>query len=189
MVAMVFIDLDGWATRVQESIGDAPGASFSRMTIWRETLPIVRDFWVTGTGAGTYSDAMTQYQQSRVWVGSMQRWAHFNNAHSHYLHVLSEGGLLLVLPVIVALVAFARLARAAVIADKGEMFWVRVGAAAGLAGLAAQSIWEVALTMPANAVLAGVLAGLVLFHRDPAGAPNARTLRVGVADAHQAARC
>jgi O-antigen ligase len=170
VVAMLFIDLDGWATRLQQSIGDAPGAAFSRTTIWRETWPIVRDFWVAGTGAGTYSDAMTQYQQSRVWVGSMQRWAHFNNAHSHYLQVLSEGGVLLAIPVLAALAAFVRLARAAVVADKGEMFWVRVGAAAGLAGLAVQSIWEVALTMPANAVLAGVLAGLVLYQRE--GAPH-----------------
>ena len=174
VVAMLFFDLDGWATRMQESFADVPGASFSRTTIWKETVPIIRDFWMTGTGAGTYSDAMTQYQQSRVWVGSMQRWAHFNNAHSHYLQVLSEGGLLLAVPAMVALLAFARLARAAVTADKGEMFWVRVGAAAGLAGLAVQSIWEVALTMPANAVLAGVLAGLVLYQRE---------------GAHQATRC
>lgn len=166
VAAMVFIDLDGWATRLQESLGDAPAAGFGRATIWRETVPVIRDFWLTGTGAGTYPEAMTQYQQSRFWVGSMQRWAHFNNAHSHYLQLLSEGGLLLTLPVIVALVAFARLARAAVLADKGEMFWVRVGATAGLAGLAVQSIWEVALTMPANAVLAGVLAGLVLYQRE-----------------------
>ena len=172
LVAMLFIDLDGWATRFQESFGEAPDSSFSRPTIWKETLPIVRDFWVTGTGAGTYSGAMTQYQQSRVWVGSMQRWAHFNNAHSHYLQVLSEGGVLLAVPAIVALVAFTRLARAAVLADKGEMFWVRAGAAAGLAGLAVQSVWEVALTMPANAVLAGVLAGLALYQRE--GAAQAR---------------
>lgn len=166
LAAMLFVDLDGWATRAQESLGDAPATEFGRATIWRETLPVIRDFWLTGTGAGTYSDAMTQYQQSRIWVGSMQRWAHFNNAHSHYLQLLSEGGLLLALPVILALAVFAKLARAAVLADKGEMFWVRVGAAAGLAGLAVQSIWEVALTTPANAVLAGVLAGLVLYQRE-----------------------
>jgi hypothetical protein len=47
------------------------------------------------------------------------------------------------------------------------MFWVRIGAAAGLAGLAAQSVWEVSLTMPANAVMAGVLAGLALSRREP----------------------
>jgi len=165
LAAMVFIDLDGWATRLQESF-EVPGSSFSRMTIWQETLPVIRDFWFTGTGAGTYSDAMTQYQQSRVWVGSMQRWAHFNNAHSHYLQLVSEGGVLLAIPAILAVVTFAKLARASILADKGEMFWVRVGAAAGLAGLAVQSVFEVALTLPANAVLAGVLAGLVLYQRE-----------------------
>ena len=53
------------------------------------------------------------------------------------------------------------------------MFWVRVGAAAGLAGLAVQSIWEMSLIMPANAVLAGVLAGLLLYRREarPDAAP------------------
>ena len=164
VLAMGFVDLDGWATRLQESFDTGP-AVFSRTRIWQETLPVVRDFWLTGTGAGTYSDAMTQYQQSRVWVGSMQRWAHFNNAHSHYLQVLSEGGLLLAIPSLLALAAFVTLARKAITADKGEMFWVRVGAAAGLAGLAVQSIWDVALTMPANAVLAGALAGLIVYER------------------------
>ena len=66
------------------------------------------------------------------------------------------------------LVLTAKLGLRAVRADKGEMFWVRVGAAAGLAGLATQSIWEVALIMPANAVLAGVVGGLLLYRRDPA---------------------
>ena len=77
-----------------------PGPTgFSRIGIWRETLPIIADFPLAGTGAGTYSDAMTHYQQTRFWVGSMQRWAHFNNAHSHYVQVASEGGLLLTVPV------------------------------------------------------------------------------------------
>jgi O-antigen ligase len=162
---MFFIDIDGWATRLQQSL-DVDQAGFGRITIWRETLPMVGDFWLTGTGAGTYSDAMTQYQTTRLWVGSMQRWAHFNNAHSHYLQLASEGGMLLVVPVAVTLGCLLRLGRRAVQADRGEMFWVRVGAAAGLAGLAVQAIWEVPLVMPANAVLCGVLAGLMLFERD-----------------------
>jgi O-antigen ligase len=137
------------------------------LTIWRETLPIVRDFWLTGTGAGTYSDAMTFYQETRVYVSSMQRWAHFNNAHSHYLQIAAEGGVLLLVPALVALCSLLTLTTRALRADTGEMFWVRIGAAAGLAGLAAQSVWEVSLTMPANAVMAGVLAGLALSRREP----------------------
>ena len=164
LLTTFFVDLDSWAARIGEAL--APEAAFGRATIWKETLPIIRDFWVTGTGAGTYSEAMTYYQQTRLWVGSMQRWAHFNNAHSHYVQVAAEGGLLLVLPSLAALASLWTLARRTLRADKGEMFWVRIGAAAGLAGLAAQSLFEVALTMPANAVLAGVLAGLLLNRRE-----------------------
>ena len=173
ILVIMFVDTDGWSVRLQESLDRQPGGS-DRLTIWRESLPIVRDFWLTGSGAGTFSDVMTQYQQTRVWVGSMQRWAHFNNAHSSYLQVASEGGLLLALPVLTAIGALQSLGRKAVRADKGEMFWVRVGAAAGLAGLAVQSIWEVPLVMPANAVLGGVVAGLMLFRRERARSESDR---------------
>ena len=165
ILSMLFLDLDGWATRIEESF--TTEGLFGRLTIWRETLPMVRDFWLTGVGAGTYSDAMTYYQQTRFFVNSMQRWAHFNNAHSHFIQLAAEGGVLLVMPAIAVLAALSTLARRTLRADKGEMFWVRVGAAAGLAGLAVQSVWEVSLTMPANAVLAGVLAGLLLYRREP----------------------
>jgi O-antigen ligase len=173
LLSMVFIDIDGWATRFEESL--APEGVFGRTTIWKETLPIVSDFWLTGTGAGTYSNAMTYYQQTRTWVNSMQRWAHFNNAHSHYVQIAAEGGLLLVVPSLIALAALSRLASKTIRADKGEMFWVRVGAAAGLAGLAAQSIFEVSLTMPANAVLCGVLAGLLLYRRESRSGADSQT--------------
>jgi O-antigen ligase len=166
LMVVLFVDVDGWATRMQESFGAEPVA-FTRPTIWRESLPIIGDFWLTGTGAGTYGDAMQRYQHTRFWVGSMRKWAHFNNAHSQYVQVASEGGLLLGLPALMVLVLTAKLGLRAVRADKGEMFWVRVGALAGLAGLATQSIWEVALIMPANAVLAGVVGGLLLYRRDP----------------------
>jgi len=165
LMLVLFVDVDGWATRLEHSFTNNQ-VGFSRITIWRESLPIIKDFWLTGTGAGTYSNAMTLYQQTRMWVGAMQNWAHFNNAHSFYIQVASEGGLLLALPALATFVAIIVLGLRAVRADKGEMFWVRIGAAAGLAGLAVQSIWEVALVMPANAALAGMLLGLLLYHRE-----------------------
>lgn len=168
LMTVLFVDVDGWASRIGHTFDTAP-SGFSRITIWRESIAIVKDFWLTGSGAGTYSDTMTLYQQTRVWVGAMQRWAHFNNAHSFYIQVASEGGLLLALPVFGVLLATAVLGLRAVRADKGEMFWVRVGAFAGLAGVALQSVWEVALIMPANAALAGMLAGLLLYQREVTG--------------------
>ena len=166
LLLAAFVDFEGWITRLQTSVA-VSAEPLGRLTIWRESLPMIRDFPLTGTGAGTFGTAMAQYQQSRVWVGSMQQWSYFNNAHSHYVQLAVEGGLLLGVPVVAALAVLARLGLAAVRADKGEMFWMRVGAAAGLVGMAVQSVWEVAMIMPANAVLAGVLAGLLLHRRDP----------------------
>ncbi len=165
LMIVLFVDVDGWATRLDQ-IMESSDIPLSRQTIWSESLTIVKDFWLTGSGAGTFADSMALYQKTRVWVGSMQRWASFNNAHSHYMQVASEGGLLVGIPVLLALFAAATLGLRAVRADKGEMFWVRVGAAAGLTGLAVQSVWEVALIMPANAVLAGVVGGLMLYRRE-----------------------
>ena len=165
---VAFVDVDGWATRLSQTVDINRGPDTGRLTIWRETLPVLRDFWLTGTGAGTYSDAMTVYQQTRIWIGSMGKWAHFNNAHSHYLQLAAEGGLLLALPAAIALASLVGLARTTLGGDRTEIFWIRAGAAAALVGVAAQSIWETALIMPANAVLCGVLCGLLLHERSAA---------------------
>jgi O-antigen ligase len=165
LILVTFIDVEGWFTRLQQSIGIS-NSDFDRLTIWRESLPMLRDFFLTGTGAGTYGQAMTHYQQSRFWIGAMQGWAHFNNAHSHYLQIACEGGLLLLAPALTAVAMLGTLGVKAIRADKGEMFWARVGAMAGLFGLAVQSIWEVALILPANAILFGALAGLLLYRRE-----------------------
>src|SRR4029079_15117143 len=53
-------DLSALADR----FGRSGTGSQNRLTSWRETLPIVRDFWITRTGAGTYRDAMLYYQRA-----------------------------------------------------------------------------------------------------------------------------
>jgi O-antigen ligase len=166
LTTFVLIDLDGWAGRLENTLTLATRAD-SRLVIWRETLPIVRDFWTVGTGAGTYSDAMLIYQQSRIWIPHLAAWAHFNQAHNHYLHVMAEGGLMLAVPVAIALAALGRSARRALAQDRNETYWIRLGAAAALVGAAAQSLWEIPLVMPANGVLAACLAALVVHERRP----------------------
>ena len=131
-----------------------------RFLIWRDTIPIVRDFWLTGTGAGTYLTSMLVYQRaSPGWL--------FNQAHNHYLQVASEGGLLLAVPVLVALGLYARNAWRCLASDKSGVYWIRAGALCGLAGVAAQSLWEVGLTMPANAALAAIAAAIVVHDPPP----------------------
>lgn len=126
-----------------------------RLAIWRETLPMLRDFWTTGSGLGTFETTMVFYQQSdRTWF--------FNQAHNEYLQLATEGGLLVLLPAAAAAAAFLRLAAARLREDRTGMFWIRAGAAAGLAGLAVQSLFENGMRMPANAALAAILAAILI---------------------------
>jgi O-antigen ligase len=126
-----------------------------RLTIWRETLPIVRDFWTTGTGLGTFESAMAFYQQA-------DRSVFFNQAHSEYLQLAVEGGVPLIVAAAGVAIAFVRLAASRLRADLTGMFWVRAGAAAGLTAVALQSVWENGLRIPANALLAAILAAIVV---------------------------
>jgi O-antigen ligase len=146
---------------------EQPGttAAWTREQIWRETIPIVRDFPLTGTGVGTYPTAMLVYQQS-------DRTLFFNQAHNQYLQLAAEGGLLLVLPLAVAAAAFARRAARRLARDRSAMFWIRAGAAAGMVGVLVQSLWETGLRLPANGLLFAALAAVAVHDDDPAGAPE-----------------
>jgi O-antigen ligase len=146
------------------------GASFEqraidRLVIWRETLPLIRDFWATGVGAGSYGAAMLVYQRTQVFMPHLGGFAHFNQAHSHYLQIAAEGGLLIGVPVAAATALFVNSAKKALDADRGEIFWVRAAAGASLAAIAAQSIWETSLRTPANALLGAALAALLVHRR------------------------
>jgi O-antigen ligase len=136
----------------------APAAIADRATIWRETLPILRDFPVAGTGAGTYQRAMYVYQRS-------DRKVYFNQAHNHYLQAAAEGGLFLIAALACGLVCVARTIRQRIAGDRSGLVWVRIGAACGLGAVALQSVWETGLVMPANAALAAVLAAIATYDR------------------------
>lgn len=136
-------------------VAAAPVSAAGRLTIWRDTIPVIRDFWLTGTGAGTYETAMLVYQRASPGV-------RFNQAHNEYLQLAAEGGLLLCLPIAIAVGHFVRQVSRRLHSDTSGMYWIRAGAVCGLLGVAAQSIWETGLMTPANAVLAAVVAAIAL---------------------------
>ena len=142
--------------------GASRGAVADRVLIWHDTLPVLRDFWLTGTGVGTFLTSMGVYQRSSPGVI-------FNQAHNHYLQVAAEGGLLVGLPVALALAAFVLAARRSLETDRSGAFWMRAGAASGLCGVAIQSLWETGLTVPANAAMAAVLAAMVVHAPERSG--------------------
>jgi O-antigen ligase len=136
-------------------ISQAPISAASRWVIWKETIPMIRDFWLTGTGAGTYETVMLVYQRTSPGV-------RFNTAHNHYLQFAAEGGLLLAVPFVLALRGLWRDAQEMVTSDESGIFFLRAGAICGLAGAAAQSVWDTGLTTPANAYLAAILVAVAV---------------------------
>jgi O-antigen ligase len=151
---------------VFQHFGAVGVAATDRLAIWKATLPVVKDFWLTGTGAGTFETVMLVYERTP----SLFR---INAAHNHYLQVAAEGGLLIGIPVLVAGYLFLQESRKALTRDDSGMYFLRAGALSGLFGVAVQSVWETGLTTPANAVLAAMAAAIVVHRSAPRVRSNA----------------
>jgi len=136
----------------------------SRLPIWRGGVRILQDFWLTGSGLNTYGVATLFYPA--IVTGS-----HLAEAHNDYLQLAVEGGLLLGIPILVAIVTFALMVRRRLMASEGSAYWIRLGAVAGLVAVAVQSVVEFSLQIPGNAVLFAALCALAL-HRDSSIPPG-----------------
>ena len=158
---LAYVDVGRLLARIDETrqLGLA-----QRAAIWRDTLGIIRDFPVAGAGAGNFSAAMKVYQTS-------DRTYFWNEAHNEYLQVAAEGGLLVAVPAAIALAALV-VSGSRTLRRKDPMHWMRLGASAGLVGVAVQAIWETGLSLPANGMLGAVAAAILLHHpRHTSNAP------------------
>jgi O-antigen ligase len=153
LVAVGYANLGALADRVGETLEAGMGG---RRVIWRETWQMVRDFWVTGVGAGAYPRGMLVYQHEA------RGHFYFNHAHNEYLQFAAEGGVLLCIPVAVALIAGAYEIGRRLRGDNTPIFWLRAGAASGMLAVAVQSVWDTGLRMPANAVLFALIAAVAV---------------------------
>ena len=147
IVALLWAGFDVVARTFVETVATALDP-VGRVGIWRDTLQIVRDFPLAGTGLNTYGVAMLAYQTH----GSEMRAV---EAHNDYLQIAAEGGLLLGLPIALALGIFIREVRRrfAESGDDTRTWWLRVGAVTGIAVIALQELVDFSLQMPGNAVL------------------------------------
>jgi O-antigen ligase len=133
------------------------GGATERRPVWRETNRVIRDFPLTGTGLGTYETAMLVYQQTNKEI-------RINQAHNQYLQLFADGGILLTVPVAIAIVAFVRLFRLRLAEDTSSSAWLRIGGGAAMLAIAVQSLWETGLRIPANGLLFAAAAA-VAVHR------------------------
>jgi O-antigen ligase len=132
----------------------------SRFAAWRDGWHVVRDFPIVGTGLNTYSEAMIFYQTSSP-------DAHLAQAHNDYLQLLAEGGLLVVVPVAIAVAFLVIAIRRSLNEARSDSYdyWVRAGASVGLLAIAIQETAEFSLQMPANAFLFATLASIAISPR------------------------
>jgi O-antigen ligase len=160
-LCVLVISAVAWAgvDRAVDRFGRASSDAGGRLSAWSDTVNIIRDFPIFGTGIGTYGLAMLVYQTNG-------RDVMYAEAHNDYLQLAAEGGLLIVVPaaIVAGLVAYVVRRRLKSRDDDPLTYWIRVGAVAGIAGIAAQSIVEFSLQMPGNRVLFVLLLALAL-HR------------------------
>jgi O-antigen ligase len=146
------------AETISSRFGSANPATINlRLPIWRDTVAIARDFWLTGTGLNTYGVATLFYQTAEPEY-------HLREAHNDYLQLAAEGGLLLSIPVACAVVVFVMQVRRRFRGSQGSSYWIRLGAVTGIVAIALQSVVDFSLQMPGNAALFAVLGGLALHH-------------------------
>jgi O-antigen ligase len=118
-----------------------------RFGAWKDTMRIIGDFPIVGTGVNAFSTAMVVYQRS----DPNNFW---EEAHNDYLQIAAEGGLILSVLVLLAIVAIVLDIRARFREDGASPArWLRAGAVTGLAAIALQEVVEFSLQIPGNAAL------------------------------------
>jgi len=125
---------------------------------WSDALDVARRFPVTGTGLNTYT-VVTPFFQSIATPTS-------DEAHNDYLQLAAEGGLLVGIPAMILVGLFIREVRRRFLAgDRSPTsYWLRVGAVAGLIGIAIQESVDFSLQLPGNAVMFAALC-VVAVHK------------------------
>ncbi len=139
-----------------------------RFDLWKDTLPALKDFWVTGSGLNTYDTLMLSYPRTDMaWMP--------RQAHNDYLQLAVEGGLLVCVPVFVLIIAVGRTIVARMKEPQDEMtWWIRMGATAGICGIAVQEITEFSLQIPGVALLFATCVALAVHAPTPIQARRRR---------------
>lgn len=158
-----------WAgvDRLADRFGELDNRTVSyREGAWADARRVAGLFPFTGTGLNTYGTSTLIFQQHDL-------ARHYREAHSDYLQLAAEGGLLLGLPVLLCIVLFLREVRSSSGDDAERGFhWIRSGAIVGLAAIGLQEAVEFSLQMPGNAVLFAVVCGIAISRPPQRRAPS-----------------
>lgn len=123
-----------------------------RMVVWSSTLRAFRDFWLLGSGLGTFVNVYPLY-------ASIPLQALYDHAHNDYLELLLETG---IAGVLIVFCAAAVLAVALVRSPKqGHAGITRASLIAALISMLVHSFFDFNLHILSNLLLFGVLLGML----------------------------
>lgn len=140
-----------------EALRDAQGdISEMRLDIWRDTVSIMKDFPLTGTGLGSFMRIYPHYR-------SVQPEGIIDHAHNDFLELFSEGGIVAALIVLCFWASVIRKSYGS-FRRRRERYSVMlyIGAAAGIVSMLIHSITDFNLHIGANALYLFFLTGLAV---------------------------
>lgn len=136
-----------------------PTTIMARIQYWRDALDMVRDHWLLGVGVGNSSQAFLAY--NRAPESTPMLILYLGHLHNEPLAVLAELGLLGVAATVPFLVVLARLARRAVLGEKGTGDFLGVAAVGGLVAAGIDSLFFFNLHEVTSAMSIWLVVGIV----------------------------
>ena len=152
-VIFVFVVMASW-DRLEDRFADLEEDHVSRLGVWTDSIGIVRDYPLLGTGLGTFKNAYMRYQTSGSRV-------FYDHAHNDYVELLTDTGIPgFLLGAGMALVFFRNVFRRW--RQKRSMFGKCIGAGGltSLVAIALHSFVDFNLHIPANALLLVVISAI-----------------------------
>lgn len=147
-IAFLVLPTNEWIARFADIAQTEDISADSRAQIWRDTLPLIRDFWLTGTGMGGYQTAFYRYKN----VAPMST---VDYAHNDYLQYLAELGIL------GFAVGLSILGRCFYWMARGlDRTLFTAGAWGAAAAMAAHSLVDFNMYIPGNALVLAWILGL-----------------------------
>jgi len=123
-----------------------------RLLVWKDTIKMIKDFPIFGTGLGTYPFSLPIYK-------TFPTQSIFTHAHNDYLELLAEGGLVLTLPFLWATVRAIKWSL-----DSPSL--ITRGATTGMVAMLIHSFFDFNLHIPANAYIFFAILGISWVARE-----------------------
>jgi len=139
--------------RLKETISQHQSLHF-RVGVWRDTLPMVRDFPLFGTGLGTFQDLFPHYKTPPYMANEIRE------AHNDYLELLASTGFIGFALLGWFLVAVGGRLYRGIRALPPDILPVGAALTAAMTAMAFQEFFDFNLQIPANAILLTLLLAL-----------------------------